>query len=238
MDYWSFAVEDQVALVSPNLAAAPGSLSLAAVAELADLLGAASAPRDEVSVVMLRGADGGFAADLDRDELVRWSAGEEVSGDVLAWDAVTGALRSLPQPTVAAIDGRASGGGCLLALACTFRIGGDQCVFGPVELNAGILGTDSSADLVRLVGPTVAAELLLTARELDAATAKQVGLLSEVLPNKGFDARARRWCQRLATLPSEMVFAIKQAVDGNTNVSRSDLLATQPPNSYLPAAPR
>jgi enoyl-CoA hydratase/carnithine racemase len=230
-------IEDSVAVIK---FAAPRDalLSLEQVSGLADLLDAASAPRDEVSVVVLSGADGRFVPNLDRDELTRWAEGEEVSGDVLAWDGVTGALRSLPQPTVAAIDGQASGGGCLLALACTFRIGSERSVFGPVELNSGIVGTDSSADLVRLVGPTLGAELLLTAREVDAATAKQVGLLSEVLPSEGFDAQVRRWCQRIAALPAEMVFAVKEAVEGRTSVSRDDLLATQPPNSYLPAAPR
>jgi enoyl-CoA hydratase len=234
---WVLEIEGSVAVItftSPKDAL----LSLEQVTELADLLDGASVPRDEVSVVVLGGADGRFVPDLDQDELARWAKGEAVSGDVFAWDRVTGALRSLPQPTVAAIDGQAAGGGCLLALACTFRIGSERSVFGPVELNAGIVGTDSSAHLVRLVGPTLAAELFLTAREIDAATARQLGLLSEVLPSEGFDAQARQWCQRIAALPPETVFGVKQAVEGSTSVSRDDVLAAQPPNSYLPVVPR
>ena len=223
-------IEDRVAVITFT-DSQDASLSLDAVSELADLLDTASAPGEEVSVVALTGTNGGFVPDLDRDELARRSEGEGVSGDGLAWHRVTSALASLRQPTVAAVDGHAPGGGCLLALACTFRIGSERSVFGPVELNFGIVGTDSSAHLVRLVGATIGAELLLTRRETDAATAKQIGLISEVLPSKGFDAQARQWCQRIAALPPATVFAVKQAVEGSASASRDEVLGLQPPGS-------
>jgi enoyl-CoA hydratase/carnithine racemase len=232
---WTLEIEDSVAVIAFT-DSQDAFLSFAAVTELADLLDSASAPREEVSVVMLTGKDGGFVPDVDRDELARRSEGEAVSGDVLAWHRVTSGLGSLPQPTVAAVDGHAAGGGCLLALACTFRIGSERSVFGPVELNFGIVGTDSSAHLIRLVGATLGAELLLTRRETDAPTAKQIGLISEVLPSKGFDAQVRRWCQRLAALPPATVFAVKQAVMGSSSASRDEVLALQPPGSTVPAA--
>ena len=228
------AIEDSVAVIT-FAASKDASLSLDAVSELADHLDTAGAPMGEVSVVMLTGTDGRFVADVNRDELARRSEGEEVSGDPRAWNRVVEALRSLPQPTVAAIDGPASGGGCLLALACTFRIGSERSVFGPVELDFGIVGTDSSADLVRVVGATTSAELLLTRRKVDGPTAKQIGLISEVLPSDGFDAQARRWCQSIAALPAATVFAVKQAVAGSTSASRDDILATLPPTSQIPA---
>jgi enoyl-CoA hydratase len=233
MAYWALEIEDSVAVITYS---GDELLSFDAVTELADLLDTASAPRNEVSVVMLTGSDGAFVPDVDRDELVRRSEGEEVGGDELAWHRVTSGLRLLPQPTVAAVDGQAAGGPCLLALACTFRIGSEGSVFGPIELNFGIVGTDSSADLVRLVGATLGAELLLTRRETDAPTAKRIGLVSEVLPSKGFDAQARQWCQRIAALPPATVFAIKQAVEGSSSASRDEVLALQPPGSPVPAA--
>jgi hypothetical protein len=54
-----------------------------------------------VSLVVITGADGRFVPDVDREELARRAEGEEVSGDLLAWDRVTGALGSLPQPNTA-----------------------------------------------------------------------------------------------------------------------------------------
>lgn len=136
-----------------------------------------------------------------------------MSGDDLAWHRVTKALESMPQPTVAAIDGNATSGGMLIALACSFRIAGERSTFGPVEINLGVVGTDSSANLVRLVGPGTALELLLTGRAVEAATAKQIGLVNDVLPGRKFAASAREWARRLAALPPVSVFAIKHAVD-------------------------
>ncbi|HEY3193035.1 MAG TPA: enoyl-CoA hydratase/isomerase family protein [Solirubrobacterales bacterium] len=230
-------IDDSVAVITCTLAE-KDLLSFGAVSELADLLDTTSAPRDKVSVVVITGTDGRFVPDVDRDELTRRSEGEAVSGDVMAWHRVTAALESMPQPTVAAVDGNAGGGGCVLALACTLRIGSERFVFGPVEPNLGVVGTDSSANLVRLVGPATGAELLLTEREVDAATAKQIGLINEVLPSKGFDAQARQWCQRIAALPPATVFGIRQAVTGSTSASRNELLDAQPPNSSARYASR
>jgi enoyl-CoA hydratase/carnithine racemase len=71
---------------------------------------------------------------------------------------------------------------------------------------------------------------------MDAAAAKQVGLINEVLPTEGFASQARHWCQRAAAMPPATVFAVKQAVDGSTSASRDELFAVQPPNSSAPAA--
>jgi enoyl-CoA hydratase/carnithine racemase len=231
---WTLEIDDSVAVItythSDN-----DLLSFGAVAELADLLDAASAPRDEVSVVMVTGADGRFLPDVDRDELTRRAEGGEVGGDELAWHRVTTALRSKPQPTIAAIDGNARGGACLLALACTLRIGSERSLFGPVKPDLGIIGTETSAYLVRLVGPALASELLLTQRELNAEAARQLGLINDLLPAKGFAGHARDWCQRLMVLPPATVFAVKRTVEVSTGASRDAVLAALPPTSQTQA---
>ena len=227
-------IEDSVAVIA-STHSQKDVLSLVAVTELADLLDSVSAAAGEASMVVLTGTDGRFVPDVDREELVRRSEGEVVSGDVLAWHRVTSALQSMVQPTVAAIDGNAAGGGCVLALACTFRICSDRSLFGPVEQNLGILGTDTPTSLVRLVGPATAAELLLTERQLEAATAKQVGLMNEVLPSEDFAAHARRWCQPIAALRPVTVFAVKQAVQVSTSATRAEVLDLRSPDSSAQA---
>ena len=228
-------IEDSVAVITFT-SSQHDLLSFDAVTELADLLDAIRASSDETSVIMLTGTDGLFVPDIDRDELVRISEGEPVSGDILAWHRVVTALESLPQPTVAAIDGQAGGGGSVVALACTFRIASERSVFGPVEFDLGVIGTETTANLVRLVGPALGAELLLTGRQLDAPAAKQLGVINEVLASERFAAQARDWCQRITALPLATVFAVKRAVIGSTNVSWDELLDLQPPNSDLVAA--
>ena len=142
----------------------------------------------------------------------------ERRGEPLAWHRVTTALSSLLQPTVAAIDGPAVGGGCLIALACTLRIASERATVGPVEFDMGVAGTESTSNLVRLAGPAVAAELQLTGRELTASDAKQVGLLNDVFPTAGFHGKVREWCHRITENPPSLLLAIKRTIAQETGV--------------------
>ncbi len=215
---WNLELDDGIAVVAYT--GPQRALSFACMTELADLLESFASSVSYVSVVLLTGADGQYIPDADRDEFKRLPDAEPIVGDVFAWRRVTSALGSLPQPTVAAIDGDAAGGGCLLALACTLRVASDRATVGSVQLNMGVVGTDSSSYLVRLVGPAVAADLLLTGRSLRASEAKQVGLLNEVFPTAKFSDHVREWCHRMTNNPPGLVVAIKQAVAQRTGMSR------------------
>ena len=94
--------------------------------ELADHLAALAEQTDAVRVVMLTGGlDGYFIAHADLDDLAKLANGEPIEGDLSSWARALHLLGSMPQPTVAAIDGQAWGGGCETSLACTMRIGSD-----------------------------------------------------------------------------------------------------------------
>jgi enoyl-CoA hydratase len=226
MTGWSVAVEDSVAVVT--FARPPGNLvSLAAMTELADALDDLAVRTDEVTVVALTsGVDGYFIADADRDELARMAdaPNEPVEGDPGAWFRALSALESMPQPTVAAIDGEVGGGGCATALACTLRFGSERAKVGPFEVNVGIVGSDSALRLARVVGPAMAAELLLSARIMQAEEAKRIGLLNEVLPGEGFGDQVRKWCERIARNSPAAIFAAKRAVVEAFGVTRDEAL--------------
>ena len=82
---------------------------------------------DEVTAVMLTGGvDGYFIAHADLDDLAKLAKGEDVGAPPRAWTRAFGLLESIPQPTIAAIDGQAWGGGCEVSLACTMRIGSER----------------------------------------------------------------------------------------------------------------
>ena len=168
----------------------------------------------EVTVVMLTGGvDAYFIAHADLDDLAVLSRGEDVGGDLGAWARALDRLESMPQPTVAAIDGQAWGGGCETALACTLRIGSERAHLGQPEVSVGIIpGAGGTQRLPRLVGSAVGAELCLSGRVIRAEEAFRIGLLNAVLPNEGFVAAAVEWCQRIARNPASAVFAAKRAV--------------------------
>jgi enoyl-CoA hydratase len=85
------------------------------------------------------------------------------------------------KPIVAAVNGFALGGGCELAMACHFRVAAENAKFGQPEVNLGLLpGYGGTQRLVQLVGKGKAMELLMSAHMIDAAEARQLGLVNYV----------------------------------------------------------
>ena len=162
-------------------------ISIAAMTELADALHEIAGRTSDVTVVVLTGGvDGYFIAHADLDDLASLGRGESVEGDPRAWRRALSTLESMPQPTVAAIDGQAWGGGCETALACTVRLGSERAHLGQPEVTVGLIpGAGGTQRLPRIAGPAVGAELCTIGRVLDADEALRVGLLNAVLPTDG-----------------------------------------------------
>ena len=96
-------------------------------------------------------------------------------------------------PVVAAVNGYALGAGCELAMACHLRVCSEGARFGQPEVKLGLVpGYGGTQRLVRLIGPTKAMELLLTADMIDAAEASRLGLVNYVVPAGEVLAKARQ----------------------------------------------
>ena len=213
MSSWTLEVADRIAVLTFRRPPA-NWMDLASMTELAERLDALAERTDEVTVVMLTGGvDGYFIAHADLDDLARIAAGDLPPGDPRAWTRALGRLESMPQPTVAAIDGQAWGGGCETALACTMRVASPRAHLGQPEVAVGIIpGAGGTQRLPRLVGAAVGAELCLSGRIVDAAEAKRIGLVNEVIADEPFVDAARAWCARIARHSPGAVFAAKRAV--------------------------
>ncbi|WP_201467529.1 enoyl-CoA hydratase/isomerase family protein [Janibacter melonis] len=91
------------------------------------------------------------------------------------------ALLDLPVPTVAAVGGFAMGGGCELALTCDLIVAGEGAVFALPEVSVGVIpGAGGTQLLARRVGRSRAADVVFTARRLDAQEAYRIGLADRV----------------------------------------------------------
>lgn len=143
--------------------------------------------RPEIRVVLLRGAGKAFCAGLD---LKAWANTGQRSRVHQGWRtqrsiaAILQAMRACPQPIIGLGHGAACGGGFSLLLACDVRYGAPSLRMNAAYIKIGLGGCDmgSSYFLPRLVGASVAAELILTGRFIDAARAERISLLSEVVP--------------------------------------------------------
>jgi enoyl-CoA hydratase len=134
-------------------------------------------------------------------------------------------LDEIPQPTIAAIDGLASGGGSEIALACTMRAGSPRARLQQPELPAGIIpGGGAMVRLPRLVGPGVAAEAILTGRIFEADEVFRVGWLHVLLSAEGFVDHAVEWAGRVARNSDPALIAAKGPC-GRTHYSPSMTLS-------------
>ena len=147
-----------------------------------------TAERDEaIRVVILRGAGGAFVAGTDIAQFAAFRTGADGGTDGIAYehriDSVVGRLERLSKPTVAAIDGPATGGGLALAIACDLRVATDRSRFGvPIARTLGnCLSVANHARLIDLVGPAHAKDLLFTGRLIGAAEAAAAGLVNRVV---------------------------------------------------------
>ncbi len=155
--------------------------------------------RADVRVVILAGAGGNFSTGADISEFPRLrSTPEGIKAYSTAGHAATIAIRDLPQPTIAAIEGFGVGGGCGLALACDFRVGDETSRMGIPAAKRGIVySVLDSENLLRTVGLPRAKLVLYTGRIFPMTACRAMGLLDEVAEDHAL-AGARRLAHELA----------------------------------------
>ncbi|HSG87962.1 MAG TPA: enoyl-CoA hydratase/isomerase family protein [Pseudomonadales bacterium] len=150
----------------------------------------------EVRVVVLRGAGRAFCAGLDlKQERAEGEAGpvnglrvqRRVSEIVMR-------MRRAPQPIISLIHGAASGGGFALALASDIRIVGPKARMNAAFIRIGLTACDVGVSyfLPRLVGSSLASELMLTGDFIDAERSLRTGLVSDLVPDEELEGRAQR----------------------------------------------
>lgn len=177
----------------------------------------ALAQRDAVRAVVLTGAGEAFCTGGDVKEII---------GELLRWDAprlleftrltcgLVHAMRALPQPIVAALNGTVAGAGAAIAVASDLRLASERARIAFLFVKVGLAGADMGVAhlLPRLVGLGRASELLLTGDFIDAAEAHRIGLYNEVVPAGELAQAARECAERLARGPHRALAATKRAL--------------------------
>jgi 2-(1,2-epoxy-1,2-dihydrophenyl)acetyl-CoA isomerase len=186
--------------------------------------GLRQAREDDVRAVVVTGAGRGFCVGQDLQE---FSAG---AGDVAAnlranYHRTVTAIRALPKPVIAAVNGPAAGAGMSLALACDVRIAADAASFVPAFVNIGLVPDSGGTWLVRRVlGTARAFDWLTTGRRLGADEALAWGLVSEVVPAAELADRVRELARRYAAMPTRAIGETKRLLDAAETSSLEDQL--------------
>lgn len=157
-------------------------------------------------------------------------------------------LENIELPVVAAVHGYCLGGGLELALACDFRLLSDDAKLAMPELGfAQIPGSGAASRLAALANASVAKDLIITCRRIDAAEADRFGLATRVFPANEFAGRVEEFCRDLATKPplaaamAKKIVTMVQSVDAGSaraleRLGQSALLGTEDLAEGLAAA--
>src|SRR6516162_5941622 len=166
----------------------------------------------ETRVLVITGAgDKAFIAGADINEFEGRTA--LTQREAMKGLRIFTAIEEFPKPVIAMINGFCLGGGLELALACDIRITSDNAKLGQPEINLGIIpGGGGTQRLTRLVGEGKSMELILTGDLIDAAEAKHIGLVNDVVPAAELRSRVMALAGRIAEKSPVALRMAKEAV--------------------------
>ena len=219
MSYQTLLVEtaDGVTLIRLNRPEALNALNSKLLGELSAALDAAEADAG-VGCVVITGSEKAFAAGADIKEMSDKTYAQMFQTDFFAFAARR--IEQFRKPIIAAVAGYALGGGCELAMLCDFIIAADTARFGQPEINLGVMpGIGGTQRLARLVGKAKAMDMILTARQMDAAEAERAGLASRVVPADKLIDEALAAARRIAAQSPLAVTMCKELVNAAEETS-------------------
>ncbi len=206
-------LEDRWQWVSLNRPEKRNALNPELIAELDEVL-KADANNPEVRVVILTGEGKSFCAGLDLESLQQMSQRtyEESLEDSRRYAQLLKRIYLHPKPVIAALNGDAVAGGCGLALACDITVAASTAKLGYTETKIGFVPAIVSFFLIRSIGEKQARELLLTGRLIEAAEARQMGLVHEVVDPADLRNRGREIARQLCENSPQALETTKKLV--------------------------
>ena len=220
-------VENEVAVVTINRPKSLNALNSETLAELDQCFGEI-AERKDIRVVILTGSGTkAFVAGADISEMVNATPAEGRKMGLLAKEAFL-KLETMPQVTIAAVNGFALGGGCELSMACDIRIAAENAVFGQPEVGLGITpGFGGTQRLARLVPAGIAKEMIFTARNIKADKALSIGLVNAVVPQEELMAAALKMANGICKNAPIAVAQAKKAINAGLQTDMDSAIAIE-----------
>ena len=191
-----------IATVTLNRPRSLNAVNAEMTSDFEKLVGWLLGHKEELRVVLLRGAGDSFCAGDDIKELPGFTPqfARELSlrqaEMYLAWER-------LPQIVIAMVHGDAMGGGCVAAYSADFRLASHDARFGMPEIKLGWPPGYGIAQLTNLIGKSRALEMCLLGEPLSAQKAFEWGLVHELVPRGQLEKRSLAWAERLLKLPAE-----------------------------------
>ena len=219
-EYIIYSTEENIATIALNRPESLNAINLELATELTDCL-ARCANDEEVKAVILTGEGSSFSAGADVNAMQQAPSHPYFLRTItLRFHAAISSVYHMPKPVIAAVNGVAAAGGLALALASDIVIAAEGTRFGTAFLAMGLSG-DSGITffLPRALGIHTAKRLLFSSEMIDAVTAKEMGLVSQIVKREELMAEARKIATKLAHGPTLAIARAKELL--NSGLARA-----------------
>ena len=231
---WQYAPESRVATLTLNRPERKNPLTFAAYSELQALFAALARPAtpdvdNEIRAIVISGAAGNFCSGGDVHEIIGPLTRMRMP-ELLAFTRLTGAvvkaMRTCPQPIIAAVDGVCAGAGAMLALAADMRLGTARSRTAFLFSRVGLAGSDMGACalLPRVIGQGRASELLYTGRSMAGEEAERWGFFNRLCTPEELLTEAQQLAAELAAGPGFAHAMTKRMLHREWNMSLDEAI--------------
>ena len=163
--------------------------------------------------MLIAGHDSGFCAGNDLNDFVAWAQSGALGAPILRF---LHALARADKPLVAAVSGRAVGVGTTMLLHCDYVVASETALLSTPFVALGLVPEAASSLIApRLMGHARAFALLVMGQPLDAAEAKEAGIVNAVVPAAELEAQALAAARAIAALPAEGVTIARRLMRGS-----------------------
>jgi enoyl-CoA hydratase/carnithine racemase len=201
---------DGVAFLTLNRPQARNALSVALMTSLQDSLDAIAGD-PAVRVVVIAGAGPAFCAGHDLREIRANPGRAQYEALFTQCSRLMLSILHLPKPVIARVHGVATAAGCQLVASCDLAVAADDARFATPGVNIGLFCSTPMVALSRAVGRKAAMEMLLTGDLVDAARARELGLVNRVLPLARLDDEVARLAAQIAGKSAHVLAIGKEA---------------------------
>ena len=162
-----------------------------------------------------------FSSGHDLNELVNGSA-EDYTAIFDACTRVMEAIRLLPKPVIAQVQGLATAAGCQLVATCDIAVAADTAAFATPGVQIGLFCTTPGVAVARSVMPKKAMEMLLTGKPISAQEALEFGLISRIVPADELETQTMELARQIAAASAHTLALGKAAFYQQIEMARPD----------------
>ena len=215
MDTILFNIEGSIARINLNRPEIHNAFNEIMLSELIEVFTDLQKKKGEIRVVILTGNGKSFCAGADLHwmrRMVRYSYEENVEDSKRLSECLY-RLYTLPQPTIARVNGAAVGGGMGLVAACDIVVAQEEAVFSLSEVKVGLVPACISPYVIKRAGEAKCREFFLSGERISAEKAFSAGLLNEIVPFDQLDMAVDRWKHQFLNNGPEALSVCKQLLE-------------------------